>query len=203
MIKLFGKNKEELKKEKELAELERMAKLEFPISKLPNPPFQSKEYQQLTNDLGFIPAELTRDMLLSFFIKEGMPLFDNKSVHKWMVKKRKEVNINIWYWRPLREKDIITDYMWGEWTGSDGYYRNSHDVCRPYEQLIPANVLQKVKKIENTFKDQVKFFVSDIAIPMPDPFIMVRPAKRNSGNDQDYMLIFDAWDEPGYGDESK
>ncbi len=106
---------------------------------------------------------------------------------------------------PLRDKDIITGYQWGydHQTGkwSDSFYSSSDKKwqCRPYERLVPMHALEKVAKIEAKFGDSVKFLVSDYAAPNADPFIMVRPAMCDSGTQAEYHLIFDVWDEPGFG----
>src|SRR3989344_5481107 len=78
------------------------------------------------------------------------------------------------------------------------FYDKKEWRCRPYERLVPFHALEKVAKIETKFGDRVKFFVSDYATPNVDPFIMVRPAACDSC-DHEYNLIFDAWDEPGFG----
>ena len=191
----------------EVAELERIAAIPFPTARVPLRLVESQKaasYGEVAQSLGFVPAELTRAQLLEFFETDGIKLYDNDQVNAWLAKKKAEAKAELWCWRPLREKDIITGYLWGydaekrRW--SDGFYSSTHKSweCRPYARLVPQHALEKVAKIEAKFGDRVKFFVSDYAAPDVDPFIMVRPTMCNDGG-ANYCLVFDAWDEPGFG----
>lgn len=193
----------------EIRELERMAAIPFPQGKVPArlvEPSKQRSYEEVAQLLGFMPAELVRAQLLEFFEEEGIKLYDYAQVGAWLTKKKVEAGVQHWCWRPLREKDVITDYMWGydaeRATWSDGFYSSSSQSksweCRPYARLVPRHALENVAKIEAKFGDRVKFFVSDYAHPDVDPFIMVRPAMCNDGG-ENYRLIFDVWDEPGFG----
>lgn len=191
----------------EIRELERMAVIPFPQGKVPTRLVESQKqrsYEEVAQLLGFMPAELVRAQLLEFFEEEGIKLYDYGQVSAWLTKKKVEVGAQHWCWRPLREKDIITGYVWGydarKRTWGDGFYDSLDKSweCRPYARLVPRRAIEKVAKIEAKFGDRVKFFVSDYAHPDVDPFIMVRPASCDDGGD-DYCLIFDVWDEPGFG----
>lgn len=191
----------------EIAELERMAAIPFPTARVPLrlvEPQKQRSYEEVAQQLGFIPAELTRAQLLEFFEEEGIKVYDYDQVSAWLTKKKVEAKAEHWCWRPLREKDIITGYRWGynakKRTWSDGFYSSTDKSweCRPYARLVPQHALEKVAKIEAKFGDRVKFFVSDYVHPDVDPFIMVRPTMCNDG-DANYRLVFDAWDEPGFG----
>ena len=192
----------------EVAELERMVDIPFPTARVPLrlvEPQKQRSYEEVAQSLGFIPAELIRAQLLEFFEDEGIKLYDYDQVNAWLTKKKVEAKAENWCWRALREKDIITRYQWGHdhQTGkwSDGFYSSSGKSwqCRPYERLVPLHALEKVAKIEAKFGDRVKFLVSDYAVPNVDPFIMVRPAMCDSGTNAEYDLIFDVWNEPGFG----
>lgn len=154
-------------------------------------------YGELCESLGFCPAGLVEAELLDFFAAEGINRYEYQQVDAWLVAKKGEKRF--WFWRPLREKDIIEDYRWGveaagyENTWENGFYCHKIGECRPYDSLVPMPVLQKVGRIESKFKDSVKFFVSDYGSPRPDPFIMVRTAKQGRE-----IFIFDSWDEPGF-----
>ena len=189
----------------EIAELERIAAIPFPTARVPLRLVESQKqrsYEEVAQSLGFVPSELTRAQLLEFFEVESIKLYDYNQVSAWLTKKKQQAEAEHWCWRALREKDILTGYHWGcdiEKRGrSDGFYSKSWQ-CRPYERLVPLHALEKVVKIEAKFGDRVKFFVSDYATSDVDPFIMVRPAMCDSGTNAEYNLIFDAWDEPGFG----
>ncbi len=176
----------------------------FPAARVPPRLVEAAKqhaYEKLAESLGFYPAELVRAQLLEFFETEAIDLYDYAQVEAWLTQKKAEAKATHWCWRPLRAKDVITGYMWGVNASNyrDGFYRESADCCRPYERLVPMHALQKVAKIETKFGDRVKFFVSDYASLKPDPFIMVRPALRESGGINLYHFVFDVWDEPGFG----
>ena len=180
----------------------------YPGTELPHlsvVPEKKHSYEEVAASIGFKPAELTRMQLLEFFEQNGMELYKYYEVIAWLTDKKKQVGEELWCWRPLREKDAIKGYRWGwnrersNW--NDGFYASNHWNCRPYERLVPKTVIEKVAAIEAKFGDDVKFFVSDFAKP-GDPFIMVRPTKCDSGTSAEYHLVFDGWDEPGFGFKS-
>lgn len=190
----------------EITELERIAAIPFPTARVPLRLVESQKqrsYEEVAQSLGFIPAELTRAQLLEFFETEGIKLYDYSQVSAWLTGKKEQAKATHWCWRALREKDAIEGYRWGQnrETGrnNDGFYSGKDWSCRPYERLVPIHALEKVAQIEAKFGDRVKFFVSDYASPNADPFIMVRPAMCDSGTQAEYCLIFDVWDEPGFG----
>lgn len=160
-----------------------------------------RRYEEVAKTLGFDPPELTRAQLIEFFTQEDIVLYNYDEVNRWLKKKRQEAGLGSWCWRPLRGKDVITEYRWG-WGRADGGWLDGFYMeaqCPPYDRLVPMHALEKVVKIEAKFGDKVKFFVSDYASPNADPFIMVRPAKMDSSTDGSYHLVFDCWDEPGFG----
>lgn len=200
----------------ETSDLEQVSAITFPRSQVPQKPVEPRiqtTYEEIARRLGFLPTELVRDQLLAFFAEEEIALYNYSQVVEWLSEKKKDISVGTWCWRPLRGKDIINNFHWGtrSWTGkvwrwTDGYYHAEHGFCRPYERLVPMHALEKVTKIEEKFGEQVKFFVSDFAVDYAcvpnakgDPFVMVRPAMSDSGTPGEYQLIFDAWDEPGFG----
>lgn len=194
----------------EIRDLMKIASAPFPQARIPEgliEPHKQRSYDEVAKQLGFAPAELVRAQLLEFFEAEGIKLYDYNQMSTWLTEKKKQANVTNWCWRALREKDVIKDYQWGfqGWNGGkdvwdDGFYVSGQLGCRPYDRLVPLHALEKVVKIEAKFGDRVKFFVSDYASPKADPFIMVRPeAMHASGTSVEYRLVFDAWDEPGFG----
>lgn len=187
--------------------LRELATVPFPTARVPPrlvEPQKQRSYEEVAEKLGFIPAELVRAQLLGFFETEGIKLYDYDQVSAWLTEKKKQANATHWCWRALREKDVIKGYQWGQPRGfdtvlKDGFYGNNMWECRPYDRLVPLHALEKAVEIEKKFGDPVKFFVSDYASPKVDPFIMVRPAMFGPGKQTEYCLIFDVWDEPGFG----
>ena len=190
----------------EVAELERIAAIPFPTARVPLRPVELQKedyYNEIAESLDFVPTELTRARLLGFFEADGIKLYDYSQVKAWLTGKKEQAKATHWCWRPLRKKDIPND-QWGwnqesrKW--EDGFYLNNWTCC-PYDRLVPTHALEKIVKIKARFGDRVKFFVSDYASPNPDPFVMVRPAMpipEGIAADE-YLLIFDVWDEPGFG----
>lgn len=165
-----------------------------------------RDYASVAESIGFRPAELVLTELYDFLEKQGIKVFNNGAVREWLDSK-KPTDIDHWCWRPLRQKDIIEKYLWGFVRDSNGmtvsesgYYNSSRWECRPYSRLVPRHALEKVEKIALRFSDEVNFFVSDFAVPDLDPFIMARPlACNDGGGSRNYIVIFDMWDEPGFG----
>ncbi len=59
-----------------------------------------------------------------------------------------------------------------------------------YQELIPFSVLEKVKQIKSMFP-KVVFYVSNIAISRPDPFLLVTGVGMSN-------IIVAHWNEPGF-----
>jgi len=158
-----------------------------------------KSYEELAAQLGFAPEELVRARLLTFFCDHGIKVYDYAEVDAYLKKKRQIDKQERWVWRPLRSQDRPSD-DWaahGSWYGDGALIRSA---CPPYSRLVPQHALEKVANIKKTFGDQVQFFVSDYPVPAPDPFIGVR-VKGSVDPVEQAMLIFDVWDEPGFGVE--
>jgi hypothetical protein len=177
----------------------------YPRSAVPAPIVDEvvqPDYDTLSGELGFEPAELIRARLINFLGNEGIALFDRSQAYAWLTEKREEDGDNrFWCWRPLRSKDAISEYGWngedGEW--SDGFYTSTDEDyrwhCRPYDRLIPLEALQNVAKIEQAFGDSVKFFVSDYDSEKAHSFIMVRPSAEDPSYDA-FEFIFGGWENP-------
>lgn len=165
-----------------------------------------RDYTSIAKSVGFRPAELILVELYDFLEKQSIKIFSYGAVYRWLNSKR-PAGIDHWCWRPLREKDVIKEYLWGFEAGSNGqtisssgYYNYKRWDCRPYSRLVPQHALEKMEKIALQFGDEVKFFVSDFAVPDLDPFIMARPAAcDDAAGPLNNTVVFDMWDEPGFG----
>ena len=161
------------------------------------------QYEEVSRSVGFVPAELLRAQLIAFFAANEICLYPPDEVSTWLAHKCNREHPDkkmLWCWAPLRPQDVIDGWHWGfEDKGSHwqhGLYEKRR--CQVYQRLVPLPALEKVRKIEESFGQSVKFFVSGYTSPIPDPFIMVRPAQMNAGDVTPYNLIFDHWDEPGF-----
>jgi hypothetical protein len=181
----------------------------FPSAKVPErmaEPDKQRSYEELAAQLGFKPQQLVKAQLVAFCSEQNIKLYDNDEVWKYLTSKKQGANVERWCWRPLREKDHL-EFRWGcntsgEPTG-DGFYNAKKFECRQYDKLVPMHALEKALLIETKFGDDVRLFVSDWARPDCDPFIAAvckQPWPDNSGWGQ---IIFDVWNEPGFGDEKK
>lgn len=154
-------------------------------------------YEALAKELNFLPAQLLEEQLLRFLAEKQIQIYSYAEVDAYLAAIA-EKDGKFWMWRPLREKDK-PNYIWnGRVTEkhSDQYrghgsYRDEWNY-RPYNKAVPIHILRRVKDIQDRFGDQVKFFVSDYAVPDPDPFIMVTALDVKN-------IIFGVWDEPGFG----
>lgn len=165
-----------------------------------------RNYEQMADSLGFCNAELIRAQLLEFLEIEEIQIYKYPEVKAWLTAKKVEAGAKEWCWRPLRAKDVNKDIAWSPREGNgyrDGFYTNYSGQCPPYRRIVPGHALEKVALIESQekFKDRVLFFVSDYPSPTADPFLMVRPNMPIDQSQQveDYLLVIDVWDEPGFG----
>lgn len=175
----------------------------FPESSVPVsiPEDEIADYRSLAEKLGFRPTQLVLKELLAFLAENNIRVFNYAEVFAWLDNKAKEITEDQqWVWRPLRQKDEITDFSWGNYD-KNGRYFHKQWVCRPYDLLVPRHALRKVEVIERRFGAEVRFFVTAFADPKADPFLMVRPAGCNSGSNAEYHLVIDVWDEPGFGEK--
>jgi hypothetical protein len=153
-------------------------------------------YDQLAKDLGFAPEDLVRARLMTYFSEKGIRVYDYAEVDMYLRDKCVKDKQDRWVWRPLRQKDVPAAF----WNGDPKYNHGCYwtHSCPPYSRIVPRHALEKVALIERAFKDQVQFFVSDYPVKAPDPFIGVRVINSHDPV-ADAMIIFDVWDEPGFG----
>jgi len=155
-------------------------------------------YEDLAKELGFLPAQLLEEQLRRFLAEKEVQIYSYAEVDAYLAALAEKEG-KAWIWRPLREKDKPDFGYRGRANpekGIDQYrghgsYRDEWNY-RPYNKAVPIHILRHVKNIQDKFGDQVKFFVSDYAVPDPDPFIMMTALDVS-------QIIFGVWDEPGFG----
>ncbi len=155
-------------------------------------------YEALAKELKFMPAQLLEEQLLRFLAERKILIYDYAQVDAYLIRQASKKG-KFWIWRPLRESDKPRGWaiMGHNEDGSDhefgrghGSYRDEPDY-RPYSRAVPIRILQQVQTIQDRFGGQVLFFVSDYAVPRPDPFIMVTTFDVKK-------IIFGVWDEPAF-----
>ena len=127
----------------------------------------SDEYEKLAKKLKFSPPELLQKQLLQFLNQNDIGMFDYGEVESYMTALADNLKM-VWVWRPLREQDIPTFRWNGRSANFNNYYirygHGSYELnYRRYQHVVPMHILQNVDKIDEEFRDQVKFFVSDYA----------------------------------------
>ena len=150
-----------------------------------------EEYEELANRIGFNPGQLIQEKLLRFLELNDIPIFNSREVGAYLDQMVKPLGKK-WVWKPLREKDKTENWGWSREGSFNGFYWPGNSECGLYDNLVPYNILQKVDKIEKSFPDTFKFFVTDYVSLNPDPFIMM--TSRGVEN-----IIFGVWDEPSFG----
>ena len=97
-----------------------------------------------------------------------------------------------WFWAPLRERDIwhspLTKPLGRpnlKGNGGVGFVKSEI-----YQRAVPLAVLQTVQSVSAAFPDLL-FFVSEVKLPTPDPFLMVT----KFGMPQ---IVLECWNEPGF-----
>lgn len=160
----------------------------------PHPKGEVEEYAALCQTvLGEIPNAAKMLLLRQFLAERGLPVYDSRLVHEYLMQKAKdeqgsEPGERAVYWQPLRKKDRLKSFAW--WWGYDHKYGRRCEISREvYNKLVPSSALETVKVISSEFPD-AKFFVSNIREVL-DPFLLVT-----------YPLVepavVDFWDEPGF-----
>lgn len=141
--------------------------------------------ESAVESIGFSPAMLLEIKLSKFFRDKGTKIFKYKDILEYL---KFQGGKEAWYWRPLREKDILKYSYSGELYDSRwyGYYHNSYWQCRPYSKLIPPRTRDIVEEIVRQFGDKVNFLVSYYTDQSSDKFIAAVALDMN-------MFIFDSW----------
>ncbi|HBP00777.1 MAG: hypothetical protein UY41_C0016G0005 [Candidatus Moranbacteria bacterium GW2011_GWE1_49_15] len=154
-------------------------------------------YETLAAEVGFYPLQLFKEQLMRFLAEEKIPNYDYGQVDKYMTHMAEKEG-KIWIWRPLRAKDgkLGSENLMGhtkknepDWRGHGSFY-NGYPGYSQYDKFVPPHILRLVKKISERFP-KLAFFVSDYAVPNPDPFIMMM----TEGIDP---IVFGVWDEPTF-----
>ncbi len=165
-----------------------------PVTAVPLEDNELKAYKRTCDAICFYPAALLHAELLAFFKEEGIPTYPYPEVCGYLQTKALQQN-RVWCWRPLRQEDTakIQSISGYEFAGNrHGHYYPANSECGPYTAAVPLRVLGIVEKIHERFGDKVAFFVSDYAVPHPDPVIMVAVVGVP-------VIVFDVWDEPDFG----
>ena len=156
------------------------------------------EYEQLAEDLGLHSAAVIEAKIVKVLARNKISTYDLTSVLKYLASQAEPCGKFV-IWRPLRERDKPKGWCWrGSIPHSKiidkfhgAYGQNFPDwVFRPYDKAVPLRILRDVKKIQDAVPESL-FFVSDYAVPSPDPFIMVTVLDAAK-------IVFGVWDEPGF-----
>jgi hypothetical protein len=162
-------------------------------------------YENLSNELGFYPAQLLEEKLKRFLVEQKIPTYNLAEVDRYLTHIARKNNA-FWIWRPLRKQDKPQGWGWrgtrDTAKGDDPYKGYGHGSYmqqdweyRPYDKAVPIHILRRVKKIQENFGNEVLFFVSDYAVSQPDPFIMVTALDVS-------RIVFGVWDEPRFDEEA-
>lgn len=159
------------------------------------------EYEQIADGLNFHPSELFERRVRNFLIEEDIPIYAYRDVFDYMARLCRKVQKG-WEWAPL-EHDHLTamalissDLTTGQRFDTDAdpnKLRGGGFRVTAYSRLVPVEHLKNAKRIRDKFGGKVQFYVSDFAVPNPDPFICVHWLGLAE------PIVFGVWDEPGFG----
>lgn len=134
----------------------------------------TEEYVALANKLGVAVGGLTRTTTLESVLQdEHVRVFPLKSVERYM--DRQTPKGKVWGWMSVR----ALDYERAKGYVTFGYNdKNGRFLTGTYEKPIPFPVLLTMDKIEAAMshlpvEQRPAFFITDYAVPSPDPFLMV------------------------------
>jgi hypothetical protein len=171
---------------------------------------QTVEYRTLAQKLGVI-LEVGTDPLENILRAEFIHIYPMAQVSKYLSRitpKRK-----VWGWKCLRAEDykrsnidIKNRIIFGSNTKHGMFLEGI------YNRPIPLAALMTIDKIEEATKHlalKPAFFVSDYAVAMPDPFLMVTipsPASQEQepngnlwvANPEPACFVVERWDEPSF-----
>lgn len=185
--------------------LEEVAILKLPQRPTPRPKsdrpatiVRMDEYTALAKELGIASAKtghVLQRMVADFLWEHNIEMYRYSDVTQYMSALAEQDN-EIFYWRPLRERDIPPSGQYGNWGwGTEkehDCYRPRLWQCRPYNEIVPFEILQNVKLLEDKFPGLLHFFVTDYAdADADDPFIMVTARDMS-------RIVFGVWDEPDF-----
>lgn len=175
-----------------------------PIAWEPAPLPDLTEYEEVAKVLGFEPPqirankiEMKRREMIEFLLDKGYPMYGNDAVHRYMTKlAERDGKVFVWARlgnaRPLSpyeemRREIARDY-------SNTVQKEEHGqiVHRGYHRPVPIEMLKRATEIKKRFGDEAEFYVSDYAVVVPDPFIMVKRGECEH-------IVFGVWDEPTFG----
>lgn len=177
------------------------------------------EYEALCSELGIAPTAIVANRVLHTFQSKRIPRYDAAEVSAYMASiTPKGLH---WGWQRLgtikskaeRDMAAVIERQNAIWQSARGVgivmgsgsavfgidddftrHMNGGTINGKYKKLVPMHILKRMKVVKELFSDEdPKFYVTDYAVPDPDPFIKVRLA---CGEE----VIFGVWDEPGFGD---
>lgn len=155
-----------------------------------------KEYEKTAKDIGFAPASLTREKLIHFLKKRNLKTYNYDKAWLFLSKRYGYCTTGKtpkpgWTWVSLVSgQKLLSRSTW--WDYPNTYKSGYIDCERTYQKEIPLRTLGLVKEIKNEIPE-LCFFVSDVAIPRPDPFLSV------TCEDME-IIVIDHWDEPTFKD---
>lgn len=192
-----------------VAVLERPGPIAVTLEPLPD----LSEYEEVARVLGFEPPEIraqktaaVRRELIEFILDRGYPIYANDAVHKYMAAlAEKDDRVFVWVRlrgesaserarreeRWMRESMIDANALIRGGMQNTVRERRHGQLTNGYHRPVPLEMLKRAAEIKKKF-DAAEFYVSDYAVVVPDPFIMVKL------HDCDHV-VFGVWDEPGFG----
>lgn len=151
----------------------------------PRPIVEFAEYKALAEKLGISCPALQDEELLDFFAREEILVYPKEKVEAFL-RSRAPAGMLV-AWLPLRHVDpALAPPLTAP--GSmlfDPPFRAFH-----YNKPVPLSTLKLVDQILTAFP-KAQFYVSDYAVPRPDPFLFVKLPGGAS-------FVIDHWDEPDF-----
>ena len=170
----------------------------------------TEEYRKLAKKLGIaVVAETVTTTLDEVLRAEGIDIYAMADVSAYMEKVTPKGRIYVW--KACRQLDKQRSERHITLDGSSSHHGQFSDGV--YSRPIPYPVLLTIDRIEEVTKKyriQPAFFVSDYAVPAPDPFLMVTiPAEGMSqekepngklwtANPEPACFVIERWDEPSF-----
>ena len=149
-----------------------------------------QQYEQVAQSIGFHNPALLEQQICDFFFRNAICVYPYDKVSAYLdalvevEKKRRKNRELVWCWKSLRKSDV-GKLQPTRWEG------NGLIVRQQYAAPVPLQALQLVQKITTRFPKGVYSYVSDIAVPRPDPFLAITAPGLP-------WFVIDHWDEPAF-----
>lgn len=145
-----------------------------------------EEYVEAAHAVDFRSPEVERLAFMRELRDVGCEVYDYDHVNRFLRAEASREANRVWIWKPVsaQAKPICSCANSGGWGSAGGHSTTT------YTKAIPIEALRLMKIVADRVPD-VRFYVSDYEVRVPDPFLLVMRS-------HDVQAVIYHWDEPGF-----